>query len=160
SEWSICDRGQPMKRAIFVIVVALAAVVAAAPRKVLVLAIEGNAPAAQRAKLGALVVKLARSVDGKVQTGNTTFSETASAVGCDPSAPACVDSVLSTMAVDEVVWGEATIASGQTKIVIHRATKGAPPREITATIGEKDPADRAEAGIKPVFLPPVATPPP
>ena len=140
-----------MRRAVVAVVVAFATVVAAAPHKVMVLALDGDADPALRKKLDGEVQKLARSIDGKVQTGNTTFPETASAVGCDPAQAACVDSVLSMLSVDELVWGTATTSAGTTTVTIRRASKGKPAREVTTTLSEKDPPSAIEAGAQPVF---------
>ena len=140
-----------MKRLVIGLSLLVALVAVAAPRKVLVLALDGNAPQSVRGKLAQSVAKLAHAIEGKVQTGNTTYSETAAAVGCDPNTPACTDNVLSTLGVDEIVWGEANVEGGQLRVSLHRATKGFPAREITATIGEKDAPEKAEPGLQPIF---------
>ena len=64
------------------------ALATAGVRKVKVMPIDGNADPALRAKLDATVQKLARSIDGKLEIGTTSFADAALAVGCDPSAPA------------------------------------------------------------------------
>ena len=149
--------------ALAIAVLCIAAVASAAPRKVLVLPIDGTADAATRGRLTAVVVKLARAVDVAVTTGGTTFAETAAAVGCDPSAAGCADTVLATLAVDEVVWGTAITSNGQTVVVVKRATKGAPAVSQSVTIGAQDPPDKAEPGLAPMFggaAPPPASPEP
>ena len=97
----------------------LAASAAAAPHKVLVLPVDGNADAATRTKLTAHIVRLAKGLDGEVGTAEATFADTALAVGCDPRAPRCSDEVIATLAVDELVWGTATRDGGQTRLVGH-----------------------------------------
>jgi hypothetical protein len=136
----------------FVIAIALvAATVAAGPRKVLVLPVDGSADPAMRAKLTTVVQDLAKSVPGDITNGDTTFAETAAAVGCDPNKPACVDTVLGTLAVDEVVWGTATTKDGTTTFVVKRATKGTPPHEQTAILAASEQPEAAEPRIGPLF---------
>jgi hypothetical protein len=140
------------------VVVALAIAIAfvtsatAGPRKILVLPLDGNAPAAQRASLNTSVAKLAKTgIDGTVTVGDTTFDETAAAVGCSPEQPECADTVMSTLAVDELVYGTATTESGMTTVAVHRATRGAPASSQNAAISETAGGDQAEAGLAPLF---------
>ncbi len=132
-------------------IVVLAASVAAGPHKVLVLPLDGNADAATKAKLNTVVHNLAKSVPGDVSKGDATFGETASAVGCDPNKPACVETVLSTLAVDEIVWGTATTDNGQTTVVVRRATKGTAPHEQTAILAASEQPEAAEPRLGPLF---------
>lgn len=143
-----------------VLVIALAATVVAGPRKVLVLPLDGNADAATKAKLNTLVQGLAKSVPGNVSNGDTTLAETASAVGCDPNKTACIDTVLTTLAVDEIVWGTATTENGQTTVVVRRATKGTPAQSQTAIIPASEPPETAQAGLAPLFGASASTPTP
>jgi hypothetical protein len=135
----------------------LVAPAAADPRKVLVLPVEGTADAATRAKLTGLVVRLSRALDGQVTTAEATFSDTALAVGCEPRAASCRDEVLATLAVDELVWATATRDGAQTRLIVRRTVKGAPPRELATTITASDPAERVDAAITPLFAPPGAS---
>src|ERR1700750_1752566 len=96
-------------RTALVVLVVLVTSVAAGPRKVLVLPVDGNAPAAQRKSIDAEILKLAKAnVDGDVTEGDTTFADTATAVGCSAGQPECAQTVLSTLSVDEFVYGTAT----------------------------------------------------
>lgn len=140
---------RPVLRLACVIVFVLGAVVMAAPRKVMVLPVDGNAEPAVRRSLEETVRKLARGVGGRVTRGDTTFADTAAAVGCDPSQPACADTVLDTLAVDELIWGTATTSNGQTTVVIKRAVKGH-VREQSATVDPKAP-DAAASALQPLF---------
>jgi len=133
------------------LVAAIALTVIAGVRKVQVMPVDGNADPALRSKLDAIVQKLASSIDGKVAHGATSFADAAMAVGCDPTAPACVDTVMATLGADELVWGTATTANGQTTLVVKRATKGVPPTEQTTTLSAGDPPEKAEDGLKPLF---------
>jgi hypothetical protein len=137
----------------------LAAPAAAATRKILVLPVDGNADAALRAKLTAQVVRLARSLDGQVSTADTTFADTAFAVGCEPRTASCRDEVLATLGVDELVWATATRDGAQTRLTVRRAAKGAATRELVTTIGDGAPPDGIEAGMAPLFAPTTATEP-
>lgn len=133
-------------------VTVLVASAAAGPRKILVLPLDGNAPAAQRSALDASVAKLAKAnIDGEVAVGDTTFSETAAAVGCSPDQPECAETVISTLAVDELVYGTATTENGTTTVVVHRAAVGTPDKSQDAAISETAPGEQAEGGLGPLF---------
>jgi hypothetical protein len=142
---------RPARFAFVLAIAAVAATVAAGPHKVLVLPVDGSADPAMRAKLTTVVQDLAKTVPGEITNGDTTFAETASAVGCDPNKPACVDSVLTTLAVDEVVWGTATTTDGVTTFVVKRATKGTPPHEQTAILASTEQPEQAGPRIGPLF---------
>ena len=149
------------RQAIVALVIAISFVASATagPRKILVLPLDGNAPAAQRASLNTSVAKLAKAgIDGTVTIGDTTFNETAAAVGCSPEQPACADTVMSTLAVDELVYGTATTENGMTTVVVLRATRGAPASAQNAAISETAGGDQAETGLAPLFggAPPAA----
>jgi hypothetical protein len=141
-----------------VLALVLSSVAAAAPHKILVLPVDGSADAATRSKLTARLARLARTLDGQVATADATFADTALAVGCDPQAAGCSDLVIATLGVDELVWGTARKAGGQTRLIARRATRGAPPRELTTTIAAADPPERIDLGIAPLFEPPEAGP--
>jgi hypothetical protein len=133
------------------LVIAMSASVTAGPHKVIVLPLDGNADAATKTKLNAIVQNLSKSVTGDVTNGDTTLAETASAVGCDPNKTACIDTVLTTLSVDEVIWGTATTENGQTRVVVRRATKGTPAQSQTAIIAASDQPESAEPGLAPLF---------
>lgn len=111
----------------------LSASVEAAPHKILVLPLDGNASPALRSTLGAEVTSLAHSL-GTLTPGDTTFSDTADAVGCDPAKPRCVDTVMSTLGVDELIWGTATTQAGTTTVEVYRASRGQPPQTATVAL--------------------------
>lgn len=146
----------------------IAVIASAAPRKVLVLPLDGNAPAAQRSKLNASVVKMAKkNLAGDVTVGDTTFAETAAAVGCDPQSAECAQTVLTTLSVDEIVYGAATKDGKSIKVVVKRVQKGSEPQVAETSIAATDSADKAEPGIeaafseaKPAEPPPPVEPPP
>jgi hypothetical protein len=138
-----------MRAVILVFVIALAAIVSAGPRKVIVLPLDGNADA--KARLDEIVLGLAKSIPGDVTKGDTTFNETAQALGCDPNRNACIDNVLTTLAVDEIVWGTVTTTDGQTTVVVRRATKGTPAHEQTAIIAASEQPAAAESRLGPLF---------
>jgi hypothetical protein len=138
---------------------ALARPAAAAPHKILVLPVEGTADAATRTRLTQQIARLARALDGQVATAEATFADTALAVGCDPQAPGCSEEVMATLAVDELVWATATKDAGHTKLVVRRAAKGSPAREVATVIAASDPTERSDAGIAPLFAPPAANDP-
>ena len=143
-----------MRTAIVALVTALALLttVVAGPRKVLVLPLDGNAPSAQKSQLNDTVARMAKAkISGDVTIGDTTFAETAAAVGCDPTSAACAETVRSTLAVDELVYGNAATASGSTTVTVYRVQKGSAPTSQASTIAETDSGDKAEAGLAPAF---------
>jgi hypothetical protein len=143
-----------MRSAIVVVVVALALVasVTANTRKVLVLPVDGSAPAAQRTQVNAAIVSLAKAgVDGTVTAGETTFNDTAAAVGCNPNEATCGDTVLKTLSVDELVYGTANTENGSTTITIHRVSKDEPARQQIAVIDGAATGDQASGGLQPLF---------
>jgi hypothetical protein len=138
--------------------VALVTSVVAGPRKVLVLPLDGNAPAAQRTAINDSVAKLAKAkLDGDVTVGDTTFNETAAAVGCDPTQPACADTVRTTLQVDELVYGTAKTADGTTTITVNRVSSSDEPKTQSGVIAESDDGATAEAKLEPLFAPATAT---
>jgi hypothetical protein len=138
------------------VLVALAVTGDAGPRKVLVLPVDGNADAPVRTRLDAVVLRLAHTIDGDVKVGATTFADDALVAGCDPAMVSCVDTVIGTLGVDELVWGTATTENGTTTVVIKRATKGTTPKDVTATLSPTDVPEKAEDSIKPMFVPDAA----
>ncbi len=137
------------------VVVGVGFTVAAGVRKVQVMPVDGNADPALRTKFNAMLQKMAHSIDGKVTVSTTSFADAAVAVGCDATQPACADQVLATLGADELVWGTATTdaTTGQTTLVVKRATKGVPPNEQTVTLTAQDPPEKAEQGVQPLFGP-------
>lgn len=144
-----------MKAAIvaLITIVALMTSAIAGPSKVLVLPLDGNAPAAQRSGLNESVVKLSRKSGGDVTVGDTTFNETAAAVGCSPDAASCAEQVRTTLAVDELVYGSATTANGNTTVTVSRASAGSEPKTQVTVIPETDPASNVESGLESLFTP-------
>lgn len=148
-----------------VVLMIVAASAAAAPRRVLVLPLDGNAEPALRAKLNLTVQKLARSTSDDVSLGDTTFSETAAAVGCDPASPACAETVRTTLGVDELVWGTTTWTDGQTHLVVNRLVAKEPARSGSVLLAPQDSPEKADAALAPLFdgtatVPDVIEPPP
>ena len=105
------------------IAVATVARADAAPPKVIVLPLDGDAPPAVRDALAGELADAARAVRSDVGAGTTTFRESAAAVGCDPAVPACATTVLATLGVDEIVYGTATAAGATTHVQIARVTR-------------------------------------
>lgn len=124
---------------------------AAAPRKVLVLPLGGTAPEETRTKLSVSFQKMARILDGEVQPGNTSLTDTATAIGCDPGTVECVESVRATLGVDELVYGTADEDRGTITVVAKRYRRGKPVRELAVTIATSDPPSKIEPALLPVF---------
>jgi hypothetical protein len=135
-----------------VTMVALLTSVMAQSRKVLVLPLDGNAPAAQRTKINESVAKLSKEkLGGDVTIGDTTFAETAAAVGCDPAQPSCAETVRTTLQVDELVYGSAKTEGGSTTVIVTRATAGSEPKSQISVISETDSGEQAEGNLGPLF---------
>jgi hypothetical protein len=137
-----------------VTIIALLTSVMAGSRKVLVLPLDGNAPAAQKAKLDESVVKLSKDrLGGDVTKGDATFNETAAAVGCDPAQPSCAETVRTTLQVDELVYGTATTEDGSTTVIVTRAAGGSQPKSQISVISETDSGEGAAENLGPLFAP-------
>lgn len=130
---------------------ALTASAVAEPGKVLVLPLDGDADPELRAKYSASVQRLARTLDGKVTPGDATFSDTATAIGCDPKAPTCAEDVRATLGVDQLVYGTVTKEGGKLVLVVRRVAKGKQRREVTTTLEASDSPARAESALLPLF---------
>jgi hypothetical protein len=140
-----------MNRIALLLVLVTATPVVAAPRKVLVLPLDGTAPAETRKKLSASFQRLARVLDGDVQPGNTSLVDTALAIGCDPAKPACVENVRATLGVDELVYGNADETAGTVTVIAKRYRKGKPLRELTVSQASTDAPTKIEPQLLPVF---------
>jgi len=146
--------------ALFAIAVAATAA-AADPHSTLVLKTEGSADPAVRARVDAMVLRLAQQGGLTVTAGDITFGDAAAATGCKPEAASCRDDVMAMMSVDEIVSATTYVSGGELKVVVRRGGKGTPAREATATIAMIDTSDAGlEAGIGPLFgATPAALPP-
>src|SRR5262245_32444839 len=142
------DERVPLTLAIFV-VLTLTSSALAGPAKVLVLPLDGDAEPALRAKYSAAVQRLARTLNGKVTTGDVTFRDTATAIGCDPKQPKCAEDVRATLGVDELIYGTMTKDNGKVVLVVRRTAKGKHRREISTTVEASDDPARAEPEIRP-----------
>jgi hypothetical protein len=136
----------------------------ASTRTVIVLPIDGDADEALRKGLTAAIEKAAKAdPTATVKQGGTTFGETAAAVGCDPATPPCAETVLSTLAMDEMIYGTATNTDGKITVVVRKKVKDKDPQEVTTTIEATDAPDKIEPAIKPLVggseaVPPVTCP--
>jgi hypothetical protein len=138
--------------ALFVVGFVLLASVAAGPRKVLVLPVGGNAPAAQRTSIDTEILSLAKAnMDGDITAGDTTFADTATAVGCSADDAECAQTVIKTLSVDELVYGTATTENGTTTVTVHRVAKGEAARDQVTTLTETSTSEETNAGMQPLF---------
>jgi hypothetical protein len=140
-----------MNRIALLLVLVTATPVVAAPRKVLVLPLDGTAPVETRKKLSASFARLARVLDGEVQAGNTSLGDTAVAIGCDPAKPACIENVRATLGVDELVYGNADEDEGTITVIAKRYRKGKPLRELTVSQPSTESPTKIEPQLLPVF---------
>ena len=119
----------------------------AAPRKVLVLPLDGNAEPAIRGRVNSALQRLARRLPGEVSIGDATYAETAAAVGCDPAAPTCADAILTTLGVDELMFGTVSRSGTQTTVVIRRVRAGSTAQASRAMLAGDEPPDQVDASI-------------
>ncbi len=138
--------------AISVAIALSSAPAAAAGRKVLVLAIDGDAEPALRERLATIAVELSREDGAEVTTGDTTLAESAAAIGCDPVETTCAEAVRATLGVDELVFGSARTAGGETTIVISRISQDQPRRDETITIKADAKPEAAEPALRTLFV--------
>ena len=125
-------------------------IAAAEPRKVLVLQSEGRADAALRAKIDAAVTRLAAAAQLQASTGELTFTDAATAVGCRPDAPSCKDDVIGMLSVDEIVLTTVTPKPGGVEIAVQRIARGGARRDATMLLATGMPPDKLD-GIAPLF---------
>lgn len=151
-----------MKSVLPTLLLTATSVAAAAPKRVMVLPIDGAADPAARARFDAIVRELTKaSTHAEPTAGQTSFADTAAAVGCDPATPKCADEVIATLAVDELVWGTATpSAYNRTTLVVSRAHPHAPPERETVTVEPDEPIERTRAALAPMFGVPAVEPAP
>lgn len=160
-------RPRPRRAAVIAALVIGSLLVVAQPAwaKVLVLTFRG----ANGAKVQAAVQSALVATGQDASAGETSFEDAAVLIGCDAASDDCADQVLTTLAVDEVVFGTSS-KSGE--IVITRAALGKPRRttkvrveagaglEPAVTPGVKDLyQEDAPQDAPPPTAPPVASPP-
>lgn len=121
--------------------------------KVLVLPLDGDADAAQRAHYTASIHRLARVLDRDAALGRATFADTATAIGCDPAQAACAEEVRRTLAVDHLVYGSLARGrdAGALTLTVRRAAAGAPPRTVSTATAPGAAPEAAEPTIFPLF---------
>jgi hypothetical protein len=130
---------------------------AAEPRKVLVLQSEGRADAGLRARIDAAITRLATAAQLQASTGELTFTDAATAVGCRPDAPSCKDEVIGMLSVDEIVLTTITPKPGGIEIAVQRIARGGAARDATMLLATGAPPGKLD-GIAPLFGEPRAAP--
>ncbi len=123
---------------------------AAEPRKVLVLQSEGRADAGLRAKIDAAITRLAIAAQLQASTGELTFTDAATAVGCRPDVPSCKDEVIGMLSVDEIVLTTVTPKPGGVEIAVQRIARGGAARDATMLLATGAPPDKLD-GLAPLF---------
>lgn len=124
-----------MKRALVSLLLVVTTVAHAAPHTVMVLKSEGTADAANRGVIETHVTRLAKNIDGKVETGDITLSDAAAAAGCNAAEASCKDEILATFAVDEMVTTTVTgTSAGGYTVTVRRLQKGKAPKSAASTL--------------------------
>lgn len=124
-----------MKRALVSLLLVVSTVAHAAPHTVMVLKSEGTADAANRGVIETHVTRLAKNIDGKVETGDITLSDAAAAAGCNAAEATCKDEILATFAVDEMVTTTVTgTSAGGYTVTVRRLQKGKAPKTAASTL--------------------------
>lgn len=109
--------------------------------KVLVLRFDGSDAAHAQS---AVVAELSRS-GHDVASGDTSFDDSAMLIGCDASSEPCAREILSTLSVDEIVYGS---MHPDGVIVVQRISLSRPPRKAEVVIR---PGQSLEAALAPVM---------
>ncbi len=149
--------------ATFTAALALAGRAASAEARVMVLTFSG----AEGAKVQSAISAALIGAGFDVTPGDTSFEDAAILIGCDAKSEACADEVLSTLSVDEVVYGH---AAKNGDITMTRVVRGKPRRQARARVVAGDSLDAtvapmvrglfdAEPATEPAAAP-VAPPPP
>lgn len=127
--------------------------IAIAGRRVLVLKADGNASVEIKVRVDAQVLRLAKALDASVESGEVTFGDASTAVGCSGSEAQCRGEVMNTLAVDEVVSVAVTsLPNGDIRVSVHRIGKTGPIRETEALVPAGQSIDaRVAAGVGPLF---------
>lgn len=150
-------RSHPARALAFVTALALLGAASPAAAKVLVLTFRGP----NAAKLQAAVASSLAAAGRDASPSDTSFEDAAILLGCDPTTEACAAEVLSTLSVEEVVYGAAN-KSGE--VVLVRVVAGQPRRTSTVRIDGEQPLEAAlEPGVRELYADeatPVAPPAP
>lgn len=124
------------------IALAIAAAASPAEAKVMVLTFQGP----NAAKLQSAVTAALQSAGHEVTAGDTSFDDAAVLIGCDAQSDACGEEVLSTLSVDEVVFGSST-KSGD--VVLQRVVRGQPRRQTRTRVEPGQGGGQLEAAVTP-----------
>lgn len=111
----------------------------AAEANVVVLSFQGHDAAKVRSAVSAAL----ESTGHSVTPGDTSFDDAAVLIGCDPKSDACAEEVLSTLSIDEAVFGSST-RSGE--ITISRIERGKPRRQAKV---KPEPGQSLSAAVTP-----------
>ncbi len=134
-----------MRRLVAIALLLALSTTAFANHTIMVMPVDGDADPALRKRIDKVVDELARGTGDEVTTANTTYRESAAAVGCDPQASTCADTVIATLAVDEIIFGTATSATA----TVSRVAKGRPRQDQTIALGAQPEA--IEPALRPLF---------
>ena len=133
-------RGQPRRwRRCAAVVLALLLIAQPAAGKVLVLTFRGP----NATKVRAAVTSALAAAGQDAAEGDTSFEDAAVLIGCDPTSDACASEVVSTLAVDEIVFGT-TSKNGE--LTLSRAAANRPRRTTRTRL---EPGQALEAAVTP-----------
>lgn len=110
-----------------------------AEANVVVMSFQGHDAAKVRSAVSAALESSGHSVT----PGDTSFDDAAVLIGCDPKSDACAEEVLSTLSIDEAVFGSST-KSGE--ITISRIERGKPRRQAKVKL---EPGQSLPAAVTP-----------
>lgn len=110
-----------------------------AEANVVVMSFQGHDAAKVRSAVSAAL----ESSGHPVTSGDTSFDDAAVLIGCDPKSDACAEEVLSTLSIDEAVFGSST-RSGE--ITISRIERGKPRRQARVKL---EPGQSLSAAVTP-----------
>lgn len=105
-----------------------------------------------RVRVETAVMGLARNVDRGVGLSDSTFKAVSDMIGCTGSVTDCKESVLETLAIDEVVViSIAPAGAGQITVTVQRAGKRGAPREATVVADKAAPEPALAASVGALF---------
>jgi hypothetical protein len=130
------------------------AVAATAEAEVLVLSFQGH----DATKVQTAVSQALTSAGQDVKAGDTSFDDAAVLIGCDPKSDACADEVLSTLSVDEAVFGS---SSKNGEITVSRVERGKPRRQARVRLEQGQSLSAAVSpAVRQLYDEPKPVPPP
>lgn len=144
-------RGLPALALTFAALVGFAGVAHAS--RVMVMTFSGGEGAKVQSSVSAALI----GAGHEVTPGDTSFEDAAAILGCDAKSEACIEQVLTTLSVDEIVYGS---SAKNGDVVIVRAARGKPRRQTKTRVTSGQSMDAAVVPAMRELYGETAPPPP